>query len=196
MRPGQETIHGRQNRSIEAKISRICFSEVRLSQAENHARQYGKLGIGFHRDFVLERMGNPVLYVQNGKNGVLIENLHRVATFLLKKEKLKEDEETHGSLEIVLGYVKNMSHQNDPDLKFYEEMEWRIVHLSHLMGKYIVEEDASQHFYRLTLDPEDIKIIVFPDDETMKMAVSDPDISDFFNQNFPMMTTLADCSNF
>jgi len=33
------------------------------------------LGIGFHRDFVLSREGNPVLYVQNGDKGVLIENL-------------------------------------------------------------------------------------------------------------------------
>jgi hypothetical protein len=191
MRPGEEIIHGRLGTHIKATISRICFSEVRLSQAEDHARLYGKLGIGFHRDFVLERLGNPVLYVQNGDKGVLIENLDRVVGFLRTKDPL-----IHQSLEVVFGYLKNMSHQNVPNLEFYEEMEWRIVHLTHLEGQYIQVEDSSQHFYRLTLEPNDIKIIVFPDDETMKMAISDSDISDFFNRNFPMMTTLADCSNF
>ena len=193
MKPGEETIHGRLTTSIKATISRICFSEVRLSQAEDHARQYGRLGIGFHRDFILERMGNPVLYVQNGDNGVLIEILHKVNQFLSTKE---ADKLTHDSFKIVLGYLKNMSYQNDQKLDFYEEMEWRIVHLTHLMGNYIKDEDPSQYFYRLTAKPEDIKIIVFPDNDTMKMAVMDSDISGFFNQNFPMMTTLADCNNF
>ena len=89
-----------------------------------------------------------------------------------------------------------MSHQNASHLEFYEEMEWRIVHLTHLMGKYIKDEDPSQYFYRLTLEPEDLKIIVFPDHETKEMAVKNSDISGFFKQGFPMMTTLPDCSSF
>lgn len=105
------------------------------------AGMYGKLGIGFHRDFVLERLGNPVLYVQNGDAGVMIENLHKVSKFLKTK-----DDSIHKSLEVVLGYLKNMSHQNVPHLEFYEEMEWRIVHLTHLKGQYIQVEDSSQHF--------------------------------------------------
>ena len=192
MRPGQEEIHGRLQTSIKATISRICFSEIRLSQAENHAQQYGRLGIGFHLDFVLERKGNPVLYVQNGDNGVVIECLDRIHKFLFETH-----DKTIKSFEVVLGYLKNMSHQNDPNLKFYEEMEWRILHLAHLQeDKYIKTEDASQNFYRLTLEPEDIKIIVFPDHETLKMTIADSKICGFFNQNFPIMTTLTDCSNF
>ena len=154
MRPGQEAIHGRLGTSIEATISRICFSEVRLSQAEDHARLYGMLGIGFHRDFVLERMGNPVLYVQNGDNGVLIECMDTVHKLLSNKSKENQasnkskESQALGSWGIVLGYLKNMSHQNDPNLEFYEEMEWRIVHLTHLEeNKYIkVETKTSLGF--------------------------------------------------
>jgi len=120
MRPGEEVIHGSNGTSLSSKISRICFTEIGLSQAENHARLYGMLGIGFHRDFIMEREGNPALYVQNGDKGVLIENLAKVFTFLREK-----DREVLAQLEVVGGYLKNMSHQNEMDLEFYEEMEWR-----------------------------------------------------------------------
>ena len=33
-------------------LIRICFTEIRLSQAQTHAERYGGLGIGFTRDFV------------------------------------------------------------------------------------------------------------------------------------------------
>jgi hypothetical protein len=191
MKPGQETIHGSNGSDLTASISRVCFTEVRLSQVEDHARLYGMLGIGFHRDFVLSREGNPVLYVQNGDKGVLIENLAKVREFL-------EAENTAmlKNLEVVLGYLKNMSHQNVSELGFYEEMEWRVVHLERLMTKYIKAEDVSQHIYRLLVKLGDIKIIVFPDHETKNMAIADPDIRKFFNQCSPMMTTVEDCSNF
>ena len=191
MKPGEETIHGSNGTSLTAWISRVCFTEVRLSQAEDHARLYGMLGIGFHRDFALSREGNPVLYVQNGEKGVLIENLVKVREFLET-----ENAAMLANLEVVLGYLKNMSHQNASDLEFYEEMEWRILHLDRLMDEYIEAEDASQNIYRLLVKPGDIKIIVFPDHETKQMAVADSDILDFFKQGFPMMTTVKDCSNF
>ena len=40
-----------------------CFTEVRLSETQNHAEQYGFLGFGFTRDFVMKRYGGPVLYL-------------------------------------------------------------------------------------------------------------------------------------
>jgi hypothetical protein len=64
------------------------------------------------------------------------------------------------------------------------------------MGKYIEVEDASQHFYRLKLEPDDIRIIVFPDHGTKQKAVTNPDIEKFFAHGFPMMTTLEDCNSF
>jgi hypothetical protein len=191
MRPGTETIYGSNGFSLKAGISRVCFTEVRLSQAEDHARLYGKIGIGFHRDFILEREGNPALYVQNGDKGVLIENLAKVTSFLEGKDK-----EVLGYLAVVSGYLKNMSDQNSRNLEFYEEMEWRIVQLDRLMGKYIEVEDVSKHFYRLKLNPADIKIIVFPDHETKQKAVTNPDIVAFFRNDFPMITTLEDCISF
>ena len=192
MRPGEEEIYGSDDTSLKASISRVCFTEIRLSQVENHAKFYGSLGIGFHRSFILEREGNPALYVQNGDKGVLIEQLAKLAYYL----KDLPDRTMYERLSVVSGYLKNMSHHNNPDLEFYEQMEWRIVHLNRLMGKYIEVEDASQYFYRLKLKSDDIKIIVFPDHETKQDAVANHDIAKFFSDGFPMMTTVADCESF
>lgn len=191
MKPGTETIDGSNNSRITARISRVCFSEIRLSQAEDHARDYGMLGIGFHRDFVIERESNPVLYVQNGEKGAVIENLAKVHGFVDTRDKAMLR-----NLEVALGYLKNMSNQNDTAFKFYEEMEWRVVHLDWLMGKYITAQDAPQDFYRLKINPHDVTILVFPDHETKKLAISDPDICGFFADDFPMITIVSDCGNF
>src|SRR4030067_384335 len=56
-------------RTVEASIRpiklerlvRLCFTEIRLSQAQEHAERYGKLGIGFGRDFIMDRGGRPVI---------------------------------------------------------------------------------------------------------------------------------------
>ena len=49
-------------------VVRICFTEVRLSQAKVHAKRYGKLGIGFSRDFILNKDGRPVIYIPHTVN--------------------------------------------------------------------------------------------------------------------------------
>jgi len=153
MKPGAEKIYGINNTMIQTTIARICFTEIKLSQAEEQAKRYGDLGIGFGRDFVLEREGNPVFYVQNGDKGHVIENFSFLHRFVAPNEERRKE------LEIILGYLKNMSEMNDGGLKYYEEMEWRVVHLEKFEGRYIAVEDKLNHIYRLTLKPEDIKII-------------------------------------
>jgi hypothetical protein len=44
-------------------LVRICFTEIRLSQVQTHAKRYGKLGIGFSRDFIMNKGGRPVIYI-------------------------------------------------------------------------------------------------------------------------------------
>lgn len=40
-----------------------CFTEVKLSLTRRHTEQYGCLGFGFSRSFVLDRNGLPVFYI-------------------------------------------------------------------------------------------------------------------------------------
>lgn len=44
-------------------IVRICFTELKLSQARQHAYEYGRLGIGVKRMFLFERAGQPLIYL-------------------------------------------------------------------------------------------------------------------------------------
>ena len=156
-------------------------------------KKYGDIGIGFDRDFVLQREGNPVFYVQNGDKGHVVENFGFLREYFDKQDKTRVKE-----LEIILGYLKGMSDSDVSirDLKYYEEMEWRVVHLDRLEGNFISVEDRSRHIYRLKLEPEDIKIIIFSDSEAQKIAFNDKDISGFFENYLPMAVTLDECNNF
>ena len=194
---GRETIHGKGGTCVNANIARVCFSEVRLSQAEKHAKMYGMLGIGVHRDFVIERGGNPVLYVRNGDTDLITQDIGFVHSKLedMAKDGDKDKEMTLGALRFVMGFLKNMSHQNDTEFLWYEEMEWRFVH-SDTFKKYFTPVDTNQHIYRAWFKPQDIKILVFPDHETKQRAIVDDGIKSFFTSGFPMMTTVEDCKSF
>ena len=43
-------------------VARTCFTELRLSDAQEHAKKFGSLGIGFKRFFLFERLGSPMVY--------------------------------------------------------------------------------------------------------------------------------------
>jgi hypothetical protein len=191
MKMGNEIIMGSNGKAIDSYISRICFSEIRLSQAQNHADLYGKLGIGFHRDFVIERMGGPVFYIQNGVKGVIIEHFDILHGFLANNH----HKDMLSRLQVIMGYLKNMSDPGKIDLNYYEEMEWRVVHLQCLEGKYIDPIDIKMGTFRLKFNPDDVKLIVFPDLETKKMALNDSFLTECFNRFLPMMTTISECIN-
>lgn len=54
--------HGYVNKP-HMELVRICFTEIRLSQAKSHSQRYGRLGIGFSRDYIVNKGGRPVIYV-------------------------------------------------------------------------------------------------------------------------------------
>jgi len=191
MTRGQETIYGKLNTNIKISTPRICFTEVRLSQAEKHAQEYGLMGIGLSRKFVLSRYGNPVFYVQNGDRGIVVENLDLVRT------SVSHDSNVLKAFEVALGFLKNMSDKNKESLKYYDEMEWRIIHSDLLEKEGRIVQSQKNDFYLLKLQPDHIKVIVFPNHKTKKMALSNPWLSDhFFNRKIPMVTTVLDCKNF
>jgi hypothetical protein len=201
MRPGKETIYGKDNKGITAEIARVCFTEIKLTQTEEHAKRYGRLGIGFDRNFVLEREGNPVFYVQNGDKGHIVENLD-----VLRGWMSSLPPNTVGSkideLGIIFGYLKKMSDRNENELKYYDEMEWRIVHIDRLTGpnNYIQDygetTEQGKKFFRLKVRPKDVRLIIFPDNETIRLALCDEKISDYFKSHIPTLIALDDCENF
>jgi hypothetical protein len=192
-----EVLHGVAGSRITANIARVCFSEIRLSQVQNLAREYGGLGIGVHRSFIIKREGNPVFYVQSGATGHIVESFAHV---LEKTKVLVGNNEAMRDkllipLEIICGYLKNMSEKDSPELKYYNEMEWRVVHVKRLEDQgYIVCQDREHHIYRLKVSKRDIRIIVFPNDETRRMALSF--LKNHFGSHWPIVTTLQECGEF
>lgn len=95
----------------------ICFTELRLSQTQNHARRYGSLGIGFRREFLMTWGANPVFYMQSKNQGIVNTNLNGLAS--LKDKPI--------GLDVFLSYVKPMGEPCSDQYTYYEESEWRIV---------------------------------------------------------------------
>ena len=207
MKKGEEEIEGVNKKGVTAVIGRVCFSEVRLSQAKAHAGEYGGLGIGVHRDYIIEREGNPVFYVQNGLKGHVVENfdfVHGAATRLIAAASEAGNEAAAenirqgilGPIRHIMGYLKAMSKPDQQDLKLYEEMEWRVVNVDRLESDPAYIDVVDQSESRLRVGPCDIKLIVFPDDATRMLALHDDTLAEYFGKDWPIVTTLAECEDF
>ncbi len=169
-------------------IIRLCFTEIRLSQAKTHSDRYGKLGIGFSRDFIMNKGGRPVIYIpfEQPPDKYLLE-----ASIRNVYEKTKNNRELEGSSKLILSYVKRMSDRNKIN-DYYEEMEWRIVH--HAEDKNI--KNTVDDIHRLKFEMNDIEVIVFPDKKTKQVSLEDNYIKDCLSKHMPIITTLDDCLNF
>jgi hypothetical protein len=178
-------------RKVKVKyLVRICFTEIRLSKAETHARRYGKLGIGFTRDFIMKKGGRPVIYIPYKPEAdccLLEDSLRNLY------EKTKGNSEIRGSFKWILAHVKRMSNQKGED--YYEEMEWRLVYDESPNNKHFTKV-KSGGIYRLRFAANDIKVIIFPNEKAKRISLKDETLRSYFSGHMPIMVALADCSNF
>lgn len=183
----ESTLRGRKIK----RLFRICFTEIRLSQAQTHSDRYGNLGIGFTRDFIMNKGGRPVIYIPFEADKRLMEDSLDKAY-----ETSADNEEVHGELLWLQAHVKRMSDgvRDDGYYENYEEMEWRLVYRKGYNHEDFTEVD--EHVCRLKFTAGDVKIIIFPNEETQRMALSDKSIKEFFSQHTPSMVTVEDCSDF
>jgi hypothetical protein len=190
---GKEEIVDLDGKLLETFVSRVCFTEIKLSLARKHAERYGLLGIGVDRDFVLKRYGNPVFYMKSGDSNVAV-NANKVLDFL---KKLKHEKKDTILLEYrtLLAYFKNMNDKDSDDLTYYDELEWRITHLNRLEdeGRLSVVDEAN-YVYLLKLKPADVKVLVFPDERTKRQAFNNTRFSKLIEK--PICLTIDDCENF
>lgn len=187
-------------------VVRLCFTEIKLSQVQTHASRYGKLGIGFNREFILQKGGRPVIYIpynSNEESRILENNLLNIkdSISVLSKKLADQDsglkeliDKMSNSLKWVKAYIKRMGERKAPYI-YLEEMEWRIVydesdkHFSKLQS-----DDNGVH--RLCFKSTDVKIIIFPDDDTKKKTLNNRKMQKYFSEHMPIMATLTDCKHF
>ena len=176
----------------------LCFTEIRLTQAEAHAKRYGKLGIGFSRDFVMSRGGNPAFYIQNGCQGIAAEMFDRISGYLKERcqagDAAAKVQKRH--LEVLMAFTKRMGEQDAPELTYYDEMEWRILHSDggEKAGHFI---PTAEGLWLMPFQLSDVKLIVFPTADVKRCALQDPVLKDLLSQlPSPMLLTLDDCAHF
>jgi hypothetical protein len=164
----------------------VCFTEIRISQSKTHADRYGKLGIGFSRNYLMDRGANPVFYLRNSKNGIVNTNFASLVPMA----------KDYSNLEVFLSYCKSMSSEPDNELDFYEEMEWRTVVCNLSSTGTCPHLTKKGEDYYLDFVPSAVELIVFPDEITKKAALKDPTMIEYFQQHMPMMVTCDKIPNF
>lgn len=185
----EERIYDADGNWIQAAISRTCFTEVKLSLAKKHAQTYGNLGIGVDRKYVIKRYGNPVFYITNGDYSNIVVCAKKVHDFLEKNNR-----DMFIEFQTLLSYFKKMGEQNSEDLTYYDELEWRITHLNRLDKEgYLTTQDKNNYIYRINLSKQDVKVIIFPDEDTKNMAFKNKDILALIDK--PICVTVDDCEN-
>ena len=109
-------------------------------------------------------------------------------------------ENLFNTLKINMLLLKPMSECTCPhDFQNLDEAEWRILHeTGGSQDKIIFDGKDKEPPARITFEPADLKIIVFPDDHTRSMALSDQVIMDWFGDppDLPVMTTIEECLQF
>jgi hypothetical protein len=192
-----ERIIGNGGRWIEYTAPLTCFTEVRLSQAEAHSGRYGLLGVAVDRKFVLDRYGGPVHYVRNGQDEAIVGN---VQVMLDEINRLTAGNSSSAGVDLVnlfamgASFLKAMSDPNSDNFKYIEEHEWRIVHTHHQQQRgRLSATGASRPTHKIPISVNDLKLIVFPDDDTRSMARNDRTLQPFLA--CPLLT-IEECLNF
>lgn len=132
------------NQKIERPwFAMTCFTELKLSEVRNHAAKYGRLGIGFKRRFLFDRLGSPMMYYhqENEPNWFFLP--HTI------NNKFKKDD-------FFLCFLKPMKKENSKEFEYFDESEWRIIY-SDMIDKYLKDNNKgniAKNFKNLT-DIED-----------------------------------------
>lgn len=190
-KPGGQNTEWIVEDEISATHPMLCFSEWGVADSNAHSGRYGLMGLGFTRKFVMGVGGRPVVYVPNTRSDpfrkALIEmigaarnskasteKLRRHADFLashlksyhFKRSRTKptQDDQQTGKKE-----RKPPGPRPDDDhlrLDFgglfanLEDREWRIL-----------PSDAGSDPAPLSFTPGQLAIIVFPDHQTLSLAM-------------------------
>jgi hypothetical protein len=180
--------------SFDYHADMTCFTEVRLSAAASHAAQYGSAGIAVDRRFVLDRWGSPVHYVRNAANEHIVESFSRLR-HLLQNE---GQGEALRAAEYLGVFLKPMSPPNTDSFTMLDEHEWRIVVTKEKVDfGHIKESSNPTPRFRLLIPPEEVRLLVLPDEPTRKKALADARIHTTLwdHKCYPPILTLPECAN-
>lgn len=181
----------------------VCFTEVRITQASEHARKYGLLGLAFGRDFVLRHHGGPVHYVRGRGDDVVSEHLGALSNWFDRQRKnhssgsSEEQELLQSWYDVVdlMCLTKPMSNvKGQEDFSLLHEHEWRIVQNRRL--EHDVQLGTDGDYQTLSFGPGDVRMLVFPDSDTKRLALANSEILKFISASDPVVLTLGEIEQF
>lgn len=189
---------GEQKHTLELPM--VCFTEWALGQSHDHAKQYGHLGLGFSRRWVMSKQGQPVTYYRTDKQSRFIKTL-----FNLINARDQLNAKSVKALEYLIHFTKpaRVSKKVDKDkpkskkpkdspgkkkaapltkkrfggpMKFMEEREWRIVRQE---GAKIFDENTKgkRPPYHLKYKPgHDLFTVVLPNNLTVSRVMQSTEL--------------------
>jgi len=163
----------------------ICFTELRLSQAQEHSHQYGSLGIGFRREFLMTWGANPVFYMQSKNQGIVNTNLSGLVNLENKPD----------GLDVFLSYVKPMGEPCSDQYPYYDESEWRMVSCK-LGNQWPERFEESEGDIWFRFKPDEVSLLAFPNEVIRKKCLANLQLIDVFKNHMPMMVDTLDCHVF
>lgn len=110
-------------------VARTCFTELKLSEVTEHAKIYGRMGIGFKRFFLFNHLGCPMIYYPTDIRGR--ENWFFPPLFESGSNNFRADD--YFSCFLKPMYIKNPG----CDYKYYDESEWRIIYSEEIKNKLL-----------------------------------------------------------
>lgn len=193
-------------------VPRTCFTELKLSEVSIHAERFGKLGIGFKRFFLFNRLGGPVVYFPLHVRGR--ENWFFPPLFSSGLSNQFRDDDYFSC------FLKPMYVQEEClEYKYYNESEWRIIYSEEIKRKLIenkksrivekfkhpkdylniqdfqsIYDDATKKplylipFKENKLDSIWFSMIIYPDIQTKVASEADQTIRNILNEIKPNNT--------
>ena len=179
--------------SSEAAHPIISFCDIPLSDSKQHFDAYGKYGIGLSKQWAMKNGVNPVLYID--KNSLFARSLYELITERRKKNSNLTAKQKTEILQIK-AYAKNYSGPlkrksvKNPNYKFYDEREWRLVPKKEEMNNALFSINLSDFIKdktkynnkiadcRFGFEVKDISYII------LKSTTEIPDMVDFLRTNY------------
>jgi hypothetical protein len=184
--------------SLCYQVDMTCFTELRLSASHNHAAVFGLLGVGVDRQYVLDRWGTPVHYVRNHSDERVAGSFMRLLNLVgnWSQGGTTEAAEALQHVKYLWDFLKAMSYKNADDFCFIDEQECRIV-FTEEQRKHgrIVPTGQPRPQYRLPISSGELRLVVFPDQETRALAAADSRLTPYFSVEL-LMLTLHECEQF
>ena len=104
---------------------RTCFTELKLSYVRSHAARFGRLGIGFKRFFLLDRLGSPMTYYQPDRKN----------WFFPPYISNRKDYNPNDFFACFLKHMTGKANDNTLEYKYYDESEWSIIYSDEIKSK-------------------------------------------------------------